>query len=164
MKRIRLYAFLLVLVCTLIFTFTACNGQEDPPTPSCPPHADANTDGICDSCGESLAPVSAPDISGIKLEDKEVYYNGEKHSLEITGALPEGVTVSYEGNGVSDVGVYTVVAKFYYGGKEMVGKSLSATLEICKSGDKYCIIEPFTVDDDTAVPDLRLRLFTVYDQ
>ena len=36
-----------------------------------------------------------PDLSGIKLSDKTVTYNGEEQSLEITGTLPEGVTVEY---------------------------------------------------------------------
>ena len=52
------------------------------------------------------------DMSGIKFEDKAVTYNGQAQSLAISGNLPEGVTVSYEGNGKTEVGEYTVTAKF----------------------------------------------------
>ncbi len=52
------------------------------------------------------------DLEHIKFEDKTVYYNGEAHSLEITGELPEGVTVSYENNNHVAVGEYEVIANF----------------------------------------------------
>ena len=52
------------------------------------------------------------DLSGITFENKEVSYDGSPHSLEITGTLPEGVTVTYENNNKVDAGTYEVVAKF----------------------------------------------------
>jgi hypothetical protein len=41
-----------------------------------------------------------------------VTYSGTPQSLAITGALPSGVTVSYEGNEQTDVGTHTVTATF----------------------------------------------------
>ena len=52
------------------------------------------------------------DMSDIKFEDKTVTYDGTFHSLEITGTLPTGVTVTYEGNERTDVGTYEVTAHF----------------------------------------------------
>ena len=94
---------------------------------------DTDSDGLCDECAERLSPVEEPDISEIELEDMTASYNGDEPSIEIVGELPDGVTVEYEGNYQTDAGVYEVVARFYFGGREMVGKSLSATLEIRKS-------------------------------
>ena len=75
----------------------------------------------------------APSLDGITLPEKTVTYNGEAHSLEIKGTLPEGVTVKYENNGKTDAGKYTVVAKFYNGEEYMEGKDLTADLRINKA-------------------------------
>ena len=52
------------------------------------------------------------DMSNIKFEDKTVTYDGTLHSLEITGTLPEGVTVTYENNRKAFAGTYEVTAHF----------------------------------------------------
>ena len=52
------------------------------------------------------------DMSGVKFEDKMVTYNGKPWSLEIEGDLPDGVTVSYTGNGQTDPGNHRVTATF----------------------------------------------------
>ena len=51
-------------------------------------------------------------MSNIRLLDKTVTYNGNPQSLAITGTLPEGVTVTYDGNERTDVGIYEVTAHF----------------------------------------------------
>ncbi len=52
------------------------------------------------------------DMSGVAFENKTVIYDGSAHSIEITGALPNGVSVTYIDNGKTEVGTYTVTAKF----------------------------------------------------
>jgi len=52
------------------------------------------------------------DMSSITFEHLRVVYDGEIHSLSITGDLPSGVSVEYLNNGQSDVGIYTVTASF----------------------------------------------------
>lgn len=52
------------------------------------------------------------DMSGVMFGDKTVTYNGKVQSITVSGALPDGVTVTYEGNGQSEAGVYTVTATF----------------------------------------------------
>ena len=76
------------------------------------------------------------DMSGVTFSDKTVTYSREEYSLEISGELPEGVSVSYTGNGKSNVGSYTVVASFAYDSENYEPiPDMSATLTI----------EPFTV-------------------
>ncbi len=52
------------------------------------------------------------DMSSISFKDEIVIYDGNSHSLAISGDLPIGVSVSYENNNKITVGEYSVVAKF----------------------------------------------------
>lgn len=60
------------------------------------------------------------DISGVKLENAGIVYDGKPHEAAVSGTLPEGVSVSYEYylngeklDGVpTGIGLYTVYAKF----------------------------------------------------
>ena len=54
------------------------------------------------------------DMSGIIMNNNKLTYDGDTHSLFIEGQLPEGVSVSYENNGMTNVGTYTVVANFVH--------------------------------------------------
>ena len=51
-------------------------------------------------------------LPGVSFQDQTFYYTGEAFYMEITGELPEGVGVSYVGNGQTEVGTYTVIAHF----------------------------------------------------
>ena len=51
-------------------------------------------------------------MSDITFENKTITYDGKAHSIEISGTLPSGVSVSYTGNEKIAVGVHTVTAKF----------------------------------------------------
>ena len=52
------------------------------------------------------------DMSGITFEDVTFVMDGTVRYIEISGELPEGVSVEYIGNGQSEEGVYTVTAVF----------------------------------------------------
>ncbi len=52
------------------------------------------------------------DMSGVQFVRKEVEYTGLPQSMFISGELPDGVKVTYDGNGKTVVGDYTVTAKF----------------------------------------------------
>jgi len=53
------------------------------------------------------------DMTGISFVDKTVNYDGNEHSIEIGGTLPDGVTVSYGDNNVKTAaGTYLVTATF----------------------------------------------------
>lgn len=73
---------------------------------------------------------SAGDLSGVTFIGLSVSYDGEAHSIEVSGTLPDGVTVEYAGNGVSEVGTHTVVAKFYYNGEYIEGADKTAVIVI----------------------------------
>ena len=52
------------------------------------------------------------DMSGVTFEDASFEADGSPKSIEVSGSLPDGVTVTYEGNGQTAPNVYTVTAKF----------------------------------------------------
>ena len=52
------------------------------------------------------------DIPGIEFKNKSFWFNGKRHSIYITGELPEGVEVIYSGNNEYDLGKFTVTATF----------------------------------------------------
>ena len=72
------------------------------------------------------------DMSDVVFEGKTVTYNGSAFSLEATN-LPEGVTASYENNGKTDVGEYTVTVNFVGSSNYNDIVSQTATLTINKA-------------------------------
>ena len=52
------------------------------------------------------------DMSGVSFEDATYPYDGKEKTLEITGQLPEGVTVSYENNTLTNAGSVKATAEF----------------------------------------------------
>ena len=92
MKKIL---YLLLVVFSLSFLI-GCEPQEDDKT----------------SGGDVLTNIGGIDFSNVKFESITVTYDGLTHSILVEN-LPEGVSVAYSGNNVSDVGTHTVTAKFY---------------------------------------------------
>ena len=76
-------------------------------------------------------------MSGVTFADQTVVYDGEPHSLEISGTLPSGVTVSYTGNGQTEIGEYTVTATFTVADPANYNEipALTATLTIVEKVD-----------------------------
>lgn len=87
--------------------------------------------------------IVQPSLSGITFTDKSFVYDGTKKSIEITGTLIEGASVSYSikgvngesvdagaTNGTTQVGVYEVTATF---GGNLAGNTLVAYLTILKA-------------------------------
>lgn len=87
--------------------------------------------------------IVQPSLSGITFTDKTFVYDGTKKSIEITGTLIEGASVSYSikgvngesvdagaTNGTTQVGVYEVTATF---GGNLAGNKLVAYLTILKA-------------------------------
>lgn len=70
------------------------------------------------------------DMSGISFEGNSVVWSGNSNSLQICGNLPEGVTVSYENNGHTDVGVYEVIAHFTVDENHEPVPDMKATLTV----------------------------------
>ena len=74
---------------------------------------DSNNYNAIDDMSATITITKATyDMSNVKFLDKTETYNEGTHEIKITGDLPAGVTVEYEGNDKTDVGEYTVTAKF----------------------------------------------------
>ena len=55
-----------------------------------------------------ISPAPMP----VKFESQNFAYDGQPHSIEIEGDLPAGISVTYSGNGQTEIGEYTVTASF----------------------------------------------------
>lgn len=131
---------IIALVLLLGLILVSCAPAPEP----CPPHLDKDMDSVCDKCGEEFVPddvkaaIEALNLS-VRFDGKIVTYDGEAHSLEIKGTLPDGVSVQYEGNGKSAAGSYSVIAKLYYHSDTynkdyyIEGEDMTASLTIKKA-------------------------------
>lgn len=72
--------------------------------------------------------ITLKKITGIAFEDQTFEYNGYVHNIAVSGTLPIGITIVYEGNGQTEVGVYTVTATITGTGYETL--VLTATMTI----------------------------------
>ncbi len=112
----------------LLLLLVACAQPEPPEVPG-GGDDDDDTVVIPDNLG----------IENVRLNGMSVVYDGERHSLAITGSPSDSnVTVKYENNGKTDAGEYTVTAKFYYKDKYIEGKDKTAKLVILRADfDSY---------------------------
>lgn len=79
---------------------------------------------------EGTLTIAKATLDGIRMEDGAFVYDGNPKSLVVTpNELPEGVTVTYEGNGQIEVGDYIVKAVLD-GGVNYEDKILEANLKI----------------------------------
>ncbi|MBQ8545675.1 MAG: hypothetical protein IJ437_01910 [Clostridia bacterium] len=76
--------------------------------------SDGTTDDLEYTFNIQKATYSMKDVS---FKSQAVIYDGNEHSLEIEGELPEGITVSYNQNVFTEPGIYTIIASFV-GGNE----------------------------------------------
>ena len=84
-------------------------------------------------------------ITGITFDDQTFTYDGNKHSIAVSGELPDGVSVSYTNNGKVDSGTYQVTAKLSgvgYEPLELKANLIIEPVEIDKPGyfSDVCII------------------------
>lgn len=79
---------------------------------------------------EGILTIAKATLEGIRMEDGVFLYDGDPKSLVLTpNELPEGVTVTYEGNEQIEVGDYTVKA-LLHGGVNYEDKRIEANLKI----------------------------------
>ncbi len=84
------------------------------------------------------------DMSGVAFEGQSVPHDGEVHELAVSGELPEGVTVSYDGNAQTGPGRYTVTAHFTGDGvnyepiEDMTAELLITADDNCWTRDLTC--------------------------
>lgn len=87
------------------------------------------------------------EFSGIKFENKEFVYDGEAKSIFVEN-LPEGAEVTYDNNGKTEVGQYTVTAKIEAEGYKTL--TLTALLTIAAN-------QPDTPDADEFFESVRFE-------
>jgi hypothetical protein len=73
------------------------------------------------------------DFTSVVFEGITVLYDGNSHSIYVVN-LSDDYTVTYEGNGVKEIGNYTVVAKIFDKDNNLVHE-LTATIAIVESTD-----------------------------
>src|SRR5690606_20626391 len=83
---------------------------------------------------EGTLTITRADYEGVEFENGSFVYDGTEHTLELTGELPVGTSVSYEidgeaGNGATDAGTYEITA-IIGGGENYEDAELTATLTI----------------------------------
>ena len=69
------------------------------------------------------------DLTQVEFTSGAFNYDGKAHSLAVSGALPEGVTVKYENNAQTEEGVYQVKATFYQSGSIIESRYAVLTIE-----------------------------------
>ena len=100
---------------------------------------------------------AAYDMSScVSFKGATVTYDGEAHSLEIAGTLPDGVTVTYEGNGKVNAGEYTVKAKFAVSDANYTIDDMTAVLTIDKAMPVYTMPENLTICVEHTLADVTL--------
>lgn len=85
---------------------------------------------VC-ACGDGHSaepPTGSLTFDGATLNDAEFTYDGQSHSLEVSGTLPQNTEITYTGNGKIDVGEYTVTATLT--NSNYITKVLSAKLTV----------------------------------
>lgn len=70
------------------------------------------------------------DMKNITFKNKEVFYDGNAHSIQISGSLINGVTVTYSNNLGTEIGEYIATAHFDAGENYEQIEDMRATLKI----------------------------------
>ena len=97
------------------------------------------------------------DMSGITFADDRVTYDGEAHSIEIAGTLPDGVSVSYDVSYKVNAGEYTVTATFVGDYDNYIAiPDITATLTIAKAAPAYTAPTDLTVVAEGTLADIAL--------
>jgi hypothetical protein len=72
----------------------------------------ANYQGTKDSTATTAVAKATYAMGEVTFSNYAMAYDGNPKSIQITGTLPSGVSVSYSGNGQTNAGTYTVTAHF----------------------------------------------------
>ena len=94
--------------------------------------------------------IAKATVTGISFSDKTVTYNGTEQSVVISGNLPAGVSVEYEGNEGTDAGIYNATATFTVNENYNEIDPMNAKLTIEKAIPVYEVPEQTVVDIQAA--------------
>lgn len=91
-------------------------------------------------------PVPDIDIVGVTFDDQTVFYDEQPHEITVSGALPQGVTVSYNNNVATDVGEYTATATLSGEGYNTLILTAKLTIELAEADITGITLDDLTVD------------------
>ncbi|MBO5925576.1 MAG: DUF5050 domain-containing protein [Clostridia bacterium] len=133
-KKIALILISVAMVSTAgLVACTPSDGGGDTPPPHT--HIDTNNDYVCDGCGETLtggtSDPTLENITGVSFANATYTYDGNIHTLLVSGNIPSGVDVSYQNNMATNAGEYTATATL--SGEGYNPLTLTATLTINKA-------------------------------
>lgn len=136
---------LLLALCGVLSVgiFAACD-QSQSETPG----SGTDQGGGTEQGGSDQGENNPETITGVTFEDQTFTYDGNEHSISVTGDVPDGVTVAYENNSAVNAGTYE--AKAVLSGEGYVTLTLDATLTIEKA---TLDASAFTFEDDTVTYD-----------
>ena len=125
MKKAILFFLALSLLVCLVACSSSSGGAgattqgetQETTTPQTVAETSAGTE------GETTAETTAPPLltiptDGLSMPDTVVVYDGEPHALTLVGEIPDGVTVVYTDNTLTDVGITTAFATLSMDGAE----------------------------------------------
>ena len=140
MSKTAKLVLIIVAVCLVVggvvLALTLPKGND---TPTTKPSTSTTTNGTPST--QSKTP-----ITGVSLSDKTVTYNGQEHTLVVTGDLPDGVTVVYNNNKATNAGEYQVTAQLSGEGYEPL--ELTAKLTVSPAPITGILFENGTVEYD----------------
>ena len=117
----------------------------------------ANYNAIPDMTAKLTIAKAVYDMSDITFEDGSFTYDGQAHSLVISGTLPTGVSVTYAGNDKTNAGEYTVTATFVGDYDNYIAiPDITATLTIAKAAPAYTAPTDLTVVAEGTLADIAL--------
>ena len=143
MKSLLRFLALSLALALLLPLAVGCGGgapESDSPTRS---ESLSSSDSESDSESES----ETDPVSGITFASASVFWDGEEHSLAAEN-VPEGVTVSYEGNGRAEIGTYTVTATFAVPDGAAPISPMTATLTVKFDESRFITDGPFTFESE----------------
>lgn len=127
MKKLWLGLALALLLSSLTIGICACGNSNNPNDSS----NNGSTNNSTNSPSDSSNDNSLQQFTGVTFENAEFTYDGQPHSLTVSGNVPQNTEIKYENNGQTNAGNYTVKATLNKDNYE--SKTLSATLTINKA-------------------------------
>ena len=144
----------LFLVVGTFFISCKVNSSSSEPTSSSSPTSSLNSSSDSSSLNSSSDSSISSTVEieketlNFTMDNLEVTYDGEVHSLEVNEELPEGVSVEYTNNDNTEIGTYDVHVKFIdTTGNYLVPEEFDDTYEIYND-NTYCQVT-FIYDDGT---------------
>lgn len=116
-----------------------------------------NYNAIADMTATITVDKATYDISGVKFEDATYTYDGEDKTLTISGTLPDGVTVSYTTNTLTNAGSIEVTAMFTGDANNYnTIAPMTATLTIEKATPEYTMPDGLTAVTGQTLDEIEL--------